>query len=180
MDIEIINYAGTERIEQIAKAYKEHADDLPKISEKDRISFRSMINKQFSQLSLVRGITFDFPLTDPYKYETIDELLPDFQNNLIRVNSSGNDSQLWGPVYNLMFRAIHDWIHVKNLLDFNYADELIAFWEQIKFSKLFPSLRFDFDLYAKCLRSEIIYQAAYKEYYGEFHVPIQTIVLEDL
>jgi hypothetical protein len=111
-------------------------------------------------------------------------VLKDFRQGVIRVNTSGNDSLLWGKVYNLQFRAIHDYIHCMFELNFNFQDEVRAFNRQIEFSLedsftlKFPYM--NWELYKKVLRSEIIYQAAIKEHFKVFDIDTQKIILEDL
>lgn len=178
------SFANTKKeIRRIACAYKRAKDDLPSITQEQRIQMRDIVSDMFGHVS--RYTHFDFVKTDPYKYDNIKEVQEDFHKGFIKVNVSGNKSTLWGPVYNLMFRAIHDYIHVKYDLDFNYKAEREACLQQTKDSKIGCQLTpwdepLDWDLYAKILRSEIIYQAAYKTYFGEFHVPVQKIILQDL
>jgi hypothetical protein len=166
-------------IERIALAYKEATDDFIVIHEQNLHNFRQLIQAQFAELS--QTIYFDFVDTDPYPYKHISELMPDFRKRIIKVNTSGNDSRLWGKVYNLQFRAIHDWIHCMNELDFNYEAEVKAYDRQIGYSLAFKNQfhYINWALYAKILKSEIVYQAAVKEYFKEFHID-QKIILHDL
>lgn len=170
-------------IKRIAEAYVKAKDDLPGISESECKQLRHVISVMFASIS--ERIHFDFVKKDPYDYTTVGPMLEDYVwNHSIKVNVSGNNSKMWGPVYNLMFRAIHDYVHARWNYDFNYKDEILAHEKQIWLTQ--DKLKwFDYDnplweLYYKILRSEIIYQAAYKTHFGEFHVPVQKIILKDL
>jgi hypothetical protein len=169
-------------IKRIALAYNNAKDELDTITESERIRLRSIVNKMFSDMS--RQTHIDFTKKNPYRYDVIDPMRFDYEHaRMIKVNVSGNNSKLWGPVYNLMFRAVHDVIHAMFKYDFNYHSEVWAFekqlWLTIESKAIRPPNPILF-LYEKVLRSEIIYQAAYKEYFGEFHVPVQKIILQDL
>jgi hypothetical protein len=173
-------------IMKLAMAYYEAEDDLPNIPEEDRIQLRQVVNVMFGKLSY--RTHFDFVKKDPYDYKSVKPLLKDYNEFIIKVNVSGNTSKMWGPVYNLMFRAVHDLVHARWELNFNYKDEVEAFEKQLwltqditPFFDLHEGLNIGlWDLYYSILRSEIIYQAAYKTYYNEFHVPVQKIVLKNL
>lgn len=171
---------GKRAIKRIATAYDEAEDQLPNIPEQSIHQFRQIICSQFMYLSHIdRRIYFDFVDKDPYKYVKVKDMLEDYEHGLLKINSSGNDSKMWGPVYNLMFRAVHDWVHCSRNLDFNYPDEVKAFKFQVEFSEAAGG-RVDWNMYERVLRSEIIYQAAYKTHFNVFHVPFQKIILSDL
>jgi hypothetical protein len=167
------------KIESIAQKYETSTNEILSIGEADRYNFRKLINKQFSDISKI--IHFDFVDYKPYPYTIIKDLIGDFRNGIVKVNVCGNDSELWGGFYNLQFRAIHDYIHCIHELDFNFADEVIANAHQYEFSlayaKEFP--HYDWSLYRKILRSEVVYQAAVKEHFNPFTIE-QKIVLIDL
>ena len=170
-------------IKRIAIAYEEAKDEIKKIPREQIHLFRKLIKDQFNFLTShhsSRPIYFDFVLEDPYEYIKVSEMLADFELGSIGVNCSGNDSKLWGPVYNLFFRAIHEWIHCNYKLDFNYEHEVEAFRRQMEFSTAGGGGKIDWDLYEKVLRSEIVYQAAYKTHFNVFHLPFQKIILADL
>jgi hypothetical protein len=171
-------------IAERAIAYSEAPDQLAEISQEDRIALRTVITRMFAFITYDEhySVHFDFTIEDPYKYDTVREVRNDYIKGIIKVNVSGNNSELWGPVYNLMFRAIHDYIHAKHKLDFTYRDEIDAYYIQIKSSAPFMNNLTDKQarLYLEILRSEIVYQAAYKTHFNEFHVPVQKIILQDL
>lgn len=170
-------------IKRIAEAYVNAKDDLPGIPIHSRILLQRIINNMFSQISK-EFVHFDFVKKDPYKYDTVKPMRFDYEHTQhIKINVSGNNSILWGPVYNLMFRAIHDFIHVNGSLDFNYTAEVNAYHQQINWTvshKHLAESNVNMALYERVLRSEIVYQAAYKTHFGKFHVPVQKIILKDL
>lgn len=180
--MKVIN-GSTREIKRIAEAYVEAKDDLPSITESQRTELRTVILTMFCKAS--NRIHFDFVKKDPYDYTTVKEMKFEYDwGHTIKVNVSGNNSKMWGPVYNLLFRAVHDYVHARWEYDFNYRDEVWAFEKQIWLTqdtvKGFNYERPSWELYYQILRSEIIYQAAYKTYFKEFHVPVQKIVLADL
>jgi hypothetical protein len=176
------NYYQQHTIERIAIGYKASLDQLGEVSDDEIHLFRKLIQLQFADIS--KNIYFDFVEDHPYRYTYIDEMLLDFRKGFIKINTSGNDSRLWGKVYNLQFRAIHDYIHCLHHLDFNFPDEVKAFNKQIAFSVgaryalKFPHL--NWDKYTQALKSEIIYQAAVKAYFKVFDLDTQKIVLTEL
>lgn len=142
--------------------------------------FRELINKQFSDLS--SKIKFHFVDDEPYgENPKIDRVLMDFYTGYLPIHTTGNDSKVWGKFHNLQFRAIHDYIHCLHAIEFSHMDEINAYKKQMEFSfgyaKDYPCL--NWDIYNKILRSEIVYQSAYKEAYGKFHID-QKIILQDL
>ena len=173
-------------IKRIALAYEKAPNELPLITEDQIHELRTIVSLVYNEVSSV--YYFDFAKDDPYKYERVKEMIPDFKKGVIRVNTSGNNSDLWGPVYNLLFRGTHDYIHAKHLHEFHVKDEIIAYLDQIDLSyhvifgylRNIRSFRESWELYKKVLRSEIIYQACVKTYFKEFHLPVQKIILQDL
>ncbi len=171
-----------ENIARIANGYNSSYDDFHAMHIYDVRNFQKLIQQQFADLS--ENIFFDFVEYLPYKYDSIDKMIADFRKGTIKVNTSGNDSRLWGKVYNLQFRAIHDYIHCLHHLNFNFQDEVKAFEKQVRFSmqdrytRKFPYM--DWNLYYQTLRSEIIYQAAVKTHSKLFDLDSQKIVLKDL
>lgn len=165
-------------IEKIALAYQEAPDEVDSIVEDDRRTIHDLINTQFNDLS--KHIRFIFENEDPYNYVTIDEMYKDFRKGFIRVNTSGNESKFWGRYHNLQFRAIHDYIHCKYKLDFNFGQEITAWESQMRLTQtIYQERSVDWQLFEAILRSEIIYQAAVKEHFKEFHID-QKIILKNL
>jgi hypothetical protein len=171
-------------VERIAKAYTEAPNEILSIPEDDCRIIHRLVTEQFTYLSKKRY--FEFVPTEPYKYDVVSEMGADFFNrNKVVVNTTGNNSDFWGELYNLMFRGVHDYYHIHHGLDFNYLDEVEAYKNQFIHSHWIASQAgfardVNWSLYARLLRSEIVYQAAYKTYYKEFHLPEQKIILSDL
>lgn len=171
-----------DEIRRIAIAYDDAPDEIDQISKGDRFKLRKIVGDMFHDITI--STHFEFVDNDPYDYVKVAPMKADHQfSGLIRVNTSGNESELWGKCYNLMFRAVHDYIHVTHDLDFNYGDEVEAHSEQVFLTINRHHIKLDYSLlklYSAVLRSEIIYQAAYKTYFGEKHVPTQKIILSML
>lgn len=169
-------------VEGMALAYKNAEDEFDKIPMKQLLSFRQLVNLQFSDIS--RKVIFHFVDYEPYGIQpTIAEMLKDFHQGYILIHTTGNDSKAWGTFTNLQFRAIHDYIHCLYNLEFNHANEIKAFQKQFEFSvqaryaNEFPWL--NWETYKNILRSEIVYQSAYKETFDKFHID-QKIILKEL
>lgn len=172
-------FVRPEAIERIAKGYSETPNEISQITPEQIRKFR-----MFTLILFIKIHRFiEFVDYEPYEYNIIDPVRKDWLADTLKVNTTGNNSELWGPFYNLLFRAIHDYIHVIYKLDFNFEDEVTAYEEQIKFS-LFSKPKDwtdeDVNIFKKVLRSEIIYQAAVKTFYGEFHLEEQKIILSNL
>ncbi len=170
------------QIKHLALLYVNAQDEVRYLVNKDVVNnqthiFRRVIADQFADLSKV--IYFDFVQHKPYSYTNVEEMLEDFDHGTIKVNTSGNDSLVWGEVYNLMFRAIHDYVHCVKVLPFTYEGEVSAFKNQMSFSRIYLNKYPDADhsLYEALLRSEIVYQAAVKETFSIFDLPEQKIIL---
>ena len=166
----------------IAEGYDKASNDFEKIPIEQIHLFRKLINRQFGDMSKL--IYVDFVDHEPYEYTTIDPMFNDFRKGLIKVNTTGNDSDLWGKVYNLMFRAVHDIFHCQLAADFTFDDEVHAWKFQVHKTRSEyitdkEFLNLDWELFSNMLRSEIVYQGAYKEVTGMFHID-QKIVLTDL
>jgi hypothetical protein len=167
-------------IKMLADAYADAPDELHKINPYDLKNFKALINRMYSEIS--KTIYFEFVDFEPYGLKPrIQYMLPDFRSGRILIHTSGNDSNLWDKFHNLQFRAIHDFIHCLHNLDFTHRDEHAVMHKQLeysyKFAEQFPNL--DWKMYEQILRSEIIYQSAVKEVYGEFHID-QKIILQKL
>jgi len=167
-------------VEGMAKAYEAAPDEYPSIPEEQLRTFRQLINAQFSKIS--QRIRIDFVDYEPYGQEPkIADMLKDFYTGVLKIHTTGNDSKVWGTFTNLQFRAIHDYIHCLFEIEFNHNSEILAFRKQAEYSfgfgEQFPYL--NWETYVGILRSEIVYQSAYKEHFGAFHID-QKIILEEL
>lgn len=164
----------------LANKYAKHPDEFDQIPPGQLAIFRLLINKCFSDLS--DKIYFEFVDYEPYGTNpSIKDMLNDFYRGHIKIHTTGNDSKVWGKFHNLQFRAIHDYVHCLYANDFTHREERKVLGKQLEFHRLygkdFPFL--NWDLFGRILRSEIVYQSAFKEYYGEFHIE-QKIILADL
>lgn len=173
---------GQHDVKELADKYNDAEDQLNDIPISSLFAFRRLINRQFADIT--KHVTFMFVEREPYgENPKVSDMLEYFRLGVIPIHTTGNDSKVWGPFHNLQFRAIHDYLHCQHELDFTHAQESKVYQLQCDFSfqkrytKIFPYL--DWDLYTKVLRSEIVYQSAYKEAYGKFHIE-QKIILDDL
>lgn len=169
-------------VEAMAIAYNHAADEFDSIPDEQLRVFRKLINQQYSDIS--KHLNIEFVDYEPYgENPKIADVLKDFHAGTLKIHTTGNDSKVWGKFTNLQFRAIHDYIHCLFELEFNHAEEVKAYKHQLEFSvqgkyaEMFAYL--NWDTYSRILRSEIVYQSAYKEHYGKFHIH-QKIVLNQL
>lgn len=168
--------------QEMAKAYDKAEDEFLSIPDDQLNVFKQLINAQFSDIS--RRIRIDFVDYEPYgENPKIADMLKDFNVGVMKIHTTGNDSKVWGKFTNLQFRAVHDYIHCLFKIDFTHNDEIIAFHKQAEFSfseryaRLFPYL--NWETYIGILRSEIVYQSAYKEANNAFHIG-QKVILKSL
>jgi hypothetical protein len=169
-------------VETMAKKYDAALDEFDYISDAELRTFRQLINMQFSDIS--KRVQIEFVDYEPYgENPKLNDMLVDFRKGIMKIHTTGNESRIWGKFHNLQFRAIHDYIHLIQELDFTHADEVKVYPKQFEFSlnprytEVFPYL--NWETYKRILRSEIVYQSAYKEAFGKFHID-QKIILEDL
>lgn len=169
-------------LKKIAKAYSKSFDQSYMIPDHQRKIIHKLIAFQFADKS--KQVWFEFLPQEVYEYDKVAELMPDFERGKVIVNSTGNNSTFWGEAHNLMFRAIHDYIHVVNELDFNFEHEKEAYeWQLIDsltMADKYEVRGIDWKLYSSIIRSEIVYQAAVKTHYGTFHLTNQKIILKKL
>jgi hypothetical protein len=131
-----------------------------------------MDNVRLWQSIVPQPITLDYVPGQPYEfYETMrDSMLGDAPTLLI--STDFNESPLWGPTLNLLFRAMHDIDHVMFGFDFSFQGEVEVFrhsWRHHHHG--------DKRLWQQVLFSEVVAQAAVKETYGDF--PAQKFVVFD-
>lgn len=165
-----------------ALKYQDAEDEFFTIPDEQLHVFRQLINTQFNDINSFMRI--DFVDTEPYgENPSITDMVKDFHAGRLLIHTTGNDSKVWGKFTNLQFRAVHDYIHCLHNIEFTHYFEIQAFRKQAEFSfrdrymNLFPHL--NWETYVGILRSEIVYQSAYKEYFGLFHIN-QKIVLKEL
>jgi hypothetical protein len=173
---------STHSTDKLASLYEKADDEFIKITEDELSVFRQLINLQFADISKV--IRIDFVDYEPYgQHPSLEDMMKDFRKGVMKIHTTGNDSRIWGKFHNLQFRAIHDYLHLVHELDFSHYDERKVYPQQFQFSlqdryaKRFPYL--NWEVYKAILRSEIVYQSAYKEALGAFHID-QKIILKEL
>lgn len=167
-------------VQGMAEAYVKAEDEFVDIPDDQLRVFRQLVNAQYSDIS--RKLQIEFVDYEPYgENPKVADVLKDFHAGTLKIHTTGNDSQVWGKFTNLQFRAVHDYIHCLHGLEFNHNDEILAFKKQAEFSfgygVQFPYL--NWETYVGILRSEIVYQSAYKEHFGEFHID-QKLILQNL
>lgn len=164
-------------VKKMAELYKEAPDEIDQIPGNAFYAFKKLVHKQF--VDITDNMDVIFSEDEPYGLEPkLADMVHDFRLGVLRIHTSGNDSQLWGAFTNLEFRAVHDYIHCLHGLEFTHADECRAYTKQFEFSLKYADRvpYVDWDIYNRVLRSEIVYQSAFKEQYNEFHID-QKIIL---
>lgn len=165
---------------ELADGYTQAPDEFDNIPYFYLKELRLIVARMFEQIA--QKVYFEFVDYEPYgQNPKLKDMLEDFEAGCIRIHTTGNDSKVWGKFCNLEFRAIHDYLHCLYKLDFTHENELAVYAIQAGASWPFLNECSDYtkDLYFKILRSEIVYQSAYKEVNGEFHID-QKIILTDL
>lgn len=169
-------------IRELAERYNNTPDELNLINEEQLYILKEVVEHQYNH---IKKNNFHFYFTDfePYgQNPKIKILLQDFHCGHLDIHTTGNDSPVWGAYTNLQFRAIHDYLHCVIEAEFDHTNEHRVLDTQITYAKAVSGQAFpfaDWDLYYRILRSEIVYQSAYKEAYGAFHIE-QKVILSDL
>jgi len=176
MDLQIRPHSAKD----MAIAYVNARDEFATIPDDQLTVFRKLVTAQFNDIS--SKIDIEFVDYEPYgQNPKIADVLKDFYAGKLLTHTTGNDSNIWGKYVNLQFRAVHDYIHCVHNLEFIHDDEVKAFQKQGEFSLTygprFPHV--NWETYVGILRSEIVYQSAYKEHFGEFHID-QKLILKNL
>lgn len=123
---------------------------------------RAMINEEIKRIeeafeALSRKIGIKFVKHDPYRtFEEMRDRVRGERQMLVWTGES--DTPLWDPVVNWKARAVHDWDHIQNGLDFSMEGEAGAF--RVSAARM-PGL-------APLYLSEIALQAAVYNYYKAF------------
>lgn len=167
---------------ELAERYDNTPDELDLIGEAELNVLKKLIEHQYNHI-ISNGFDFWFFNYEPYgQNPKIADVIKDFNKGWIDIHTTGNHSPVWGAYTNLQFRAIHDFIHCGISAEFDHESEKKVLAAQLDFAKKISGARFayaNWELYYKILRSEIVYQSAYKEAYGTFHIE-QKIILTDL
>lgn len=152
-------------IRKNALIYQRYKDEFDKLSEQELYDFRSEVIKSYNAIPH-KKINLTFVDYDPYK--SVDELSADVKKGEIKVFSGGSDSKLLPGMLNLMFRAAHDYWHYILQAPFTAEGEIRVFNYQVK---QHPSITSQ-----KILFSEVVLQACFAEYFGEF-AQTQKVIL---
>lgn len=167
---------------ELAERYNNTPDQLNQIHSAELFVLKQVIEHQYNHI-VKGGFIFYFENYEPYGTNPkIAQVLKDFHAGWLDIHTTGNDSPVWGAYTNLQFRAIHDFVHCGIGAEFDHESEKKVLEAQFDFAKKISGAKFSYanwDLYYKILRSEIVYQSAYKEAYGEFHID-QKVILIDL
>ena len=119
--------------------------------------------KQY-QVDTIKAFSYILVHVEYVDYEPYHDL-EDLRNmvkatKMLLVSDLNNNSKLLPGVFNLQFRAFHDYLHYVQATTFTYKGELETY--ELK-SKYYSST-----IGKRMLYSEVVLQAAYKEYFGEF------------
>ena len=157
-------------MELIGNHYENSSDMTPFISRTTKQNLKDFT--QFLYLEFSQQTSFIFQKDDPYDYinNDFESMKKDSENGYIRVPSGGDDSPILRN-HNLIFRAVHDYIHILTDKSFSYEDEVDTYIYTLEFleswGKRFNIKEDTLIGVAKIIRSEIIYQSAYKNKDGE-------------
>lgn len=151
-----------------ALKYLRYKDMLDEVPEEVVEGYRALTGHTYNIIPT--RLNVEFVSYDPYK--SLQELSKDIKDNgKLLVSSLNNDSRLLPGNLNLKFRAVHDYLHFKHQLEFNYHGER----EVYKLQKTLYYAKY-YSLFKKMLYSEIVLQTAYKEYFGKFAEKQKVII----
>lgn len=169
-------------VRELAERYANTPDEFNQIPERELFVLKQIIEHQYNHI-IESGFSIYFEDYEPYgKNPKIADALQDFRAGWLEIHTTGNDSVVWGAYTNLQFRAVHDFVHCGIEAEFDHESEKKVLAAQYEFAQKISGAKFKYanwDLYYKILRSEIVYQSAYKEANGAFHID-QKVILTDL
>lgn len=117
-------------------------------------------------------IPFPVEFVDYQPYKSAEEMQLNVSNErVLRISSSGSESELLGTHHNLKFRAVHDWHHLKSGADFSILGEWQAYLHAIT--------RTQSRIVKAVLFSEIVLQAAAYHVLGDFPETQKLVLLFD-
>lgn len=141
-------------LEVMAQAYQA-GRDATRSPEVQRMVDAEMrrVKRAFDRLPFeVRFVDFD-------PYSSYEEMKADvLANNRMLVWTGASDTPLWDPLTNWQARAVHDWDHIQNDVDFSIGGEVEAYRRS---AARRPGL-------APLYLSEIVLQAAVQVHTGDF------------
>lgn len=153
-------------IKNKALVYLRYKDQFDEIDSVDLRQFRLEVERAFNE-HVRPFVTVEFVKGQPYKDHH--ELTHDIKRNqLMKISSDHNDSCLLPNELNLQFRAVHDYIHYILQAPFTAMGEVKVYNFQKRFHQA--------GICQQILFSEVVLQACYCEYYGEF-APFQKVIL---
>lgn len=168
-----------DNLELFGQYYSRTEDELDKVTPEVKKALREFTDKLYDVLT--EEVEVRFVDYEPYDYlgNGAEEMMKDYLEGFIRVPTLGDDSNIFGE-YNLKFRASHDIIHCLTNTSFSYEDEFETFIYTSRLLKvwnrtLYPA---EVDMAIRVLRSEIIYQSAFKNSTAE-NIIDQKIILSD-
>lgn len=166
---------------ELAERYNNTPDQLNQIEPGQLNILKKVIEHLYNHIA--KDFEFCFVNYEPYgQNPKVKDAIADFRRGWLDIHTTGNDSPVWGAYTNLQFRAIHDFVHCGLEEDFDHESEKKVLQAQFDLTLKVSGAKFSFanwDLYYQILRSEIVYQSAYKEAYGAFHIE-QKIILSEL
>ena len=144
-------------IQREAIKYERFKDQFTLIPAGELEQFRAEIRAAYIRVALLLDI--QFVEHDPYK--DLEQMSGHItESGCMFVSKLNNESQLLPKELNLMFRAVHDYFHYLLQQEFDFKGELNVY----KATKFLHKS----DIGKRILYSEIVLQAAYCTYFGEF------------
>jgi len=168
-----------DNVEVLGQHYAETEDELHLVDREVTRSLRAFTEKLYNTLTTeVEVIFVDY---EPYNYlkDGAVEMMKDYEQGFIKVPTLGDDSEIFEE-FNLMFRASHDIVHCIMNKSFSYEDEFDTFLYTARMFRIWnPDLyQAEEEQAIRVLRSEIIYQSAFKNSEAE-NIIDQKIILSD-
>lgn len=159
--------------------YADADNELGEVKPEVIKALKKFTNKLYNVL--IQEVEVKFVDYEPYDYlkDGFTDMIKDYENGFIRVPTLSDDSDIFGD-YNLKFRASHDIIHCLINKSFSYEDEFETFIYTTRLFKIWNEDLYDaeVDIAIRVIRSEIIYQSAYKNFITENSIE-QKVVLSD-
>lgn len=155
---------NTQYIRKNAIIYQRYKDQFNQLGVCDIKRFRDEVERAFYQLPIKTVFV------DGQPYANVAELTQDIKaGKPMLISHDNNDSKLLPRVLNLMFRAVHDYLHYTLQAEFNATGEIAVF-------KLQGKLHSD-GISQKILFSEVVLQACFCEYFGKFSESQKIVLL---
>lgn len=105
-----------------------------------------------------------------YEEVTCNDMINTYnEHGVLKISALHNNSDIYTPLQNLKFRAIHDYVHLTKNYPCDYDGELKTY--------LYQSQGLS-DAAKKVLYSEIVLQASYYLYFGVFAEKQKIVIVE--